>query len=174
MDSVLKRSLVAVGVSTLVTSISLLVTESVDVSFANGGGTTTVSGFPLPFLYLFDGTNYFYPQYMMVDLFVWGLLTFSIVTVMRRPLSLGIISIGLVAGVVVTLASLGLPPLPIVDPTPGSETTTFVTMGFPYEYLIYSGGGNYAFNLTRGLADYSLWSVIILIILGLSGSRSRS
>ncbi len=178
----------------LITGATFFVGEFVLASIPGthgAGGSADVYGFPMPYATFFpccgevgqgghsvtlDNTYYFQPLNFVLDFAVWSAISLAVVSTFtfRRFL------LSATAGIGLTLATLLLQPLSIVAPTPGMETNVLTPMGFPYQYLTYYSGGflgftssGYTFDLSPALADYALWTGVVLGILGITSTIIR-
>ena len=179
--------LIAVVAAVVVTGASFLVTEGVvaPIPGAPGaGGSALVHGFPIPYSTFFgccgqvvgpgyavslDNTYYWNPAILMADFAIWFAISLgaTYAFTLRRFLVTAALGLG------ITLTTLLLPPLAMVAPTP-SSMATLNPMGFPYGYLTYYTGGfggfsskGFEFDLGPALADYLLWTGIVLAAVGL-------
>jgi hypothetical protein len=123
-----------------------------------------------------DNTYYFQPLNFALDFAVWSAISIAVAS----TFTLKRLLLGATAGIGLTLATLLLQPLSIVAPTPGAETDVLTPMGFPYQYLTYYSGGflgftsrGYTFNLSPALADYALWTGVVLALLGIASTIIR-
>jgi hypothetical protein len=174
----------------LITGVTFLVGEGVVApvpGVAGGGGSATVSGFPIPYATEFccgivngislNNTYYYQPLNFVADLALWFLISLTVVFTFTFKR----FAMGAVAGLVVTLLTLLLPPLSIVRPSPGMETSVLTPMGFPYEYLTYyvvglpgvANPSGYEFALPPALADYALWTGGAAAVIGLTAAIFR-
>jgi hypothetical protein len=138
---------ISISVALLITGATFFVGEDVvaPVPGAPGArGGATVFGFPVPYATEFccgivegisflNNTYYYQPLNFVADFALWLLISLTVIftfTFTRFALAAA-------AGLGVTLLTLLLPPLSIVRPSPGMETSVLTPMGFPYEYLTY-------------------------------------
>jgi hypothetical protein len=176
---------ISISVALLITGITFFVGEGVVApvpGVAGSGGSATVSGFPVPYATEFccgsvngislNNTYYYHPLNFVADFALWCLISLAaIFTFTFRRFALAA-----VAGLVVTLLTLLLPPLSIVRPSPGMETSVLTPMGFPYEYLTYyvvglpgvANPSGYEFALSPALADYALWTGVAAALVGIT------
>lgn len=176
---------VSILAAVLITGVTFLVGEGVVApvpGVAGAGGSATVSGFPIPYATEFccgivngislNNTYYYRPLNFVADFALWFLISLTVIfTLTFRRFALAA-----VAGLVVTLLTLLLPPLSIVRPSPGMETSVLIPMGFPYEYLTYYVVGlpgvanprGYEFAFSPALADYALWTGVAAALVGLA------
>lgn len=159
---------------------------------AGGSGSATVWGFPIPYATEFccgsiNGISlnyayYYNPLNFVADFTIWLAISLGVIL----TFTLATFMLALCAGLGVTLLTLLLPPLSIVEPTPGLETAVLRPMGFPYEYLTYyvvglpgvSNPSGYDFSLLPALADYALWACVASTLIGITaailrGSRAK-
>jgi len=185
MRRAIAYAVISISVALLITGITFFVGEGVVApvpGVAGSGASATVSGFPVPYATEFccgivDGislnnTYYYQPLNFVADLAIWFLisLTVTFTFTFRR------FALAAVAGLAVTLLTLLLPPLSIVRPSPGMETSVLTPMGFPYEYLTYyvvglpgvANPSGYEFALSPALADYALWTGVAAALLGIT------
>jgi hypothetical protein len=180
--------LIVVVVAVAITGAGFLVTEFVvaPIPGSNGAaGSAVVHGFPIPYSTFFgccsqvggpgasvslDNTYYWNPVSLIADFGIW--LAISLGAAYAFTLRRFLVSAA--SGVGITLATLMLPPLSIVAPTP-SSMATLSPMGFPYEYLTYYTVGfggvssrGFEFGLGPVIADYALWAGVVLAVTCLS------
>jgi len=187
---------ISIFVALLITGVTIFVGEGVEAPVpgygAGGGGTTaTVSGFPIPYVTSFpccsaihsrgdftllNNTYYYYhPLNLVADFTIWLAISLAVVF----TFSLTTLVLATVAGLVITLLTLLLPPLSIVRPPPGLEIF-LRPMGFPYEYLTYyviylnvPNPNGYEFALSPALADYALWTGVAFALVGVTATVLR-
>jgi len=184
MRRVLGCLVVSTLVAMLITGATFFVTEGVVSSIPGTHGkseSAVDSGFPVPYAALFccgfgpgysfsSNTTFYYPISLVADFAIW--LAISLVTVFTFAFTRLVLAA--VAGLGVTLLTLLLPPLSIVRPTPGLETSVLRPMGFPYSYLTYYidefGGvihSGYQFAVSPALADYVFWAGVAAALIGI-------
>jgi hypothetical protein len=179
----------------VITGATYVVGEFVTASVPGGhglGGSAVIYGFPIPFVTVFpccggggasgysvslNNTSFYHPLNFLADFTVWLAISLGIASTFTTKRFLAAIP----SGVIVTLATLFLPPLSIAVPTPGAETAVLRPMGFPYEYLTYYVAGlpgiknpsGYSFYLSPALADYVLWTGVAFAVIGVTLTAIR-
>jgi len=181
---------ISISVALLITGIAFFVGESVVApvpGVAGSGGSATVSGFPVPYATEFccgivngislNNTYYYQPLNFVADFALWFLISLTVIFTFTFTR----FAVAAVAGFVVTLLTLLLPPLSIVRPSPGMETSVLTPMGFPYEYLTYyvvglpgvANPSGCEFALSPALADYALWTGAAAALVGITVTTLR-
>ena len=187
--------LVATCAAIVATGATFLVTEPVVAPVPGAPGvwsSASVYGFPLPystsfccgsgggpgysFYFGMNNTYFLHPMSLIADFGIWLAISFGCIyafTIRRLLLSAA-------SSVVITLATLLLPPLAMVAPTP-SSMATLNPMGFPYEYLTYYTfdfmgyfSKGFEFSLGPAIGDFVLWAGIVMAVFGLAILGVRS
>jgi hypothetical protein len=188
MRRVIGYLVISILVALLMTGTTFFVGEFVVASVpgvAGGGGSATVSGFPIPYSTFFgccsssgnangyvslNNTYYYHPLNFVADFTIWFAISLAVIF----TFTLTAFVLAAAVGLGVTLLTLLLPPLSIVKPTP-SSIASLRPMGFPYEYLTYyvvgpafSNSSGYEFALSPALADYALWTGVAAALIGIT------
>lgn len=190
MKRVLRYLAISVLAAALITGATFLVGESVvaPIPGSHGAaGSADVYGFPIPYSTFFpccsqvggagyhvslDNTYFWNPVGLLVDFAIW--LAISLAAVPSLTVRKLLVAAAVGAGA--TIATLLLGPLSIVAPSAGLETSVLKPMGFPYEYLVYyvtslpgtKNPSGYEFYLSPALADFALWTGIVLATAGVA------
>jgi hypothetical protein len=133
----------------------------------SGGGTGGASGDPS---YFYDNTYLFNTLNFVADVVVW----MAISLVVAATLTVRRLAIAAIAGLGITSLTLLLSPLASITPFGGAETA-LTPLGFPYEFVTYYTGGllgfsysGYYFTLSAAIADYALWTGVMLVVTGVA------